>query len=68
MPRMRKKEPGQSQKEYKKRMQKQIPLSYKVDVAAKIYTHAADNDVPPVTWIKQAIAEKYKRETGEDLQ
>lgn len=48
--------------------QKQIPLSYKKEIATIIYDHAADMGTTPIRWIKSAISEKYKKETGKDLE
>ena len=53
---------------YAKNNQKRIPLNYRIEIADKIYKHAADMGTTPVTWIKAAIAEKYKKETGEDIE
>lgn len=47
--------------------QKRIPLDYKKEVAELIYNHAESMRTTPIRWIKAAIAEKYKAETGKDL-
>lgn len=47
--------------------QKRIPLDYKVEIAEIIYNHAESMGTTPITWIKKAIANQYKAETGKEL-
>ncbi len=52
---------------YQQTSQKRVVLKYKKEIAEEIYRHAESTGIPPITWIKSAIAEKYLRETGKPL-